>query len=302
MAVSALVFFGTNLLPGNAVQIQLGSLAADPAALQAALEAAGLDRPVLVRYWEWLTGLLQGDLGRSMLTHQPVTEMLEVRLPNTIVLGTCLMALLAPAALALGTWAAMKKDSLKDRIVGTSTLWFLSTPEFVVGTFLVVIFASWLGLLPSVSMLNPSIPALSQPQLLILPVLTMLLVGVGQLTRMVRASTIDVLESDFVQMAMLRGVPSRTLMLRHVLPNSLGPSVQVLGISMGSLIGGVVVTETVYSYPGLGTLLVQSVSTRDITTVASLAMLMSAAYILCNLLADLCAVALNPRLRRGGAL
>lgn len=302
LAVSALVFFGTNLLPGNAVRVALGAQAADPVALQTATEAAGLDRPVVVRYWEWLTGLLQGDLGTSIVTRQPVADLMGTRLTNTLVLATCLMVVLAPAALTLGTLAAMKKDSLLDRVVGTGTLWFMSTPEFVVGTFLAVILANWLGLLPSVSLLNPSRSALSQPDLLVLPVLTMLVVGVGQVTRMIRASTIDVLQTDFVQMAVLRGVSTRTLMLRHVMPNSLGPSVQVLGLSMGSLIGGVVVTETVFSYPGVGTMLVQSVATRDITAVASLAMLIGAAYIVCNLVADLCALGLDPRLRRGGFL
>lgn len=302
LAVSALVFFGTNLLPGNAVRVALGAQAADPVALQTATKAAGLDRPVVVRYWEWLTGLLQGDLGTSIVTRQPVADLMGTRLTNTLVLATCLMVVLAPAALTLGTLAAMKKDSLLDRVVGTGTLWFMSTPEFVVGTFLTVILANWLGLFPSVSLLNQSRSALSQPHLLVLPVLTMLVVGVGQVTRMIRASTIDVLQTDFVQMAVLRGVSTRTLMLSHVLPNSLGPSVQVLGLSMGSLIGGVVVTETVFSYPGVGTMLVQSVATRDITAVASLAMLIGAAYILCNLVADLCALGLDPRLRRGGLL
>lgn len=301
LAVSALVFLGANLLPGNAAEVALGVNAGDPAALQAALQAAGLDQPVVVRYWAWLTGLLHGDLGVSMVTHQPVADLVGSRLGNTLVLTGCLLILLIPVALALGTWSAMRKDTMIDRVVGAGTMWLLSTPEFVVGTFLVVIFASWLRILPSVSLLNPRMTALEQPNLLVLPVLTMLIVGAGQVTRLVRASTIDVLQSDFVQMAVLRGVPPRTLLLRHVLPNSLGPSVQVLGLAMGSLIGGVVVIETVFNYPGVGTMLVQAVSTRDITTVASLTMLLSAAYILSNLAADLVAMVLNPQLRRGGA-
>lgn len=300
-AVSVLVFFGTNLLPGNAAEAALGVRASDPAALQAALEAAGLDQPVLVRYWDWLTGLLHGDLGVSMVTQQSVAGLMGARLSNTLVLTGCLLVLLIPIALGLGTWSAMRKDSVVDRVIGAGTMWFLSTPEFVVGTFLVVIFSSWLGLLPSVSLLNPDLSALEQPDLLVLPVLALLVVGVGQVTRLVRASTIDVLQSDFVQMAVLRGVPTRTLVMRHVLPNSLGPSVQVLGMALGSLIGGVVVIETVFNYPGIGTMLVQAVSTRDITTVASLAMLISAAYVIGNLLADLVAMALNPQLRRKGA-
>lgn len=300
-AVSILVFFGTNLLPGNAAEIALGINAGDPAALQTALQAAGLDQPVVVRYWTWLTGLLHGDLGVSMVTHQPVADLLGSRLGNTLVLTGCFLMLLIPLTLALGIWSAMRKDTMIDRVVGTGTMWFLSTPEFVVGTFLALIFASWLRILPSISLLNPRMTALEQLNLLVLPVLTMLIVGAGQVTRLVRASTIDVLQSDFVQMAVLRGVPSRTLVLRHVLPNSLGPSVQVLGLAMGSLIGGVVVIETVFNYPGVGTMLVQAVSSRDITTVASLTILLSAAYILSNLTADLVAMVLNPQLRRGGA-
>lgn len=301
LAVSVLVFFGTNLLPGNAAEVALGVRAGDPAALQAALVAAGLDQPVVVRYWGWLTGLLRGDLGVSMVTHQPIAELMGSRLANTLVLTGVLLLLLIPVTLALGTWSAMRKDTMVDRVVGTGTMWFLSTPEFVVATFLVLIFASWLRVLPSVSLLNPRLSAWEQPNLLVLPVLAMLIVGAGQVTRLVRASTIDVLQSDFVQMAVLRGVPTRTLVLRHVLPNSLGPSVQVLGLALGSLIGGVVVIETVFNYPGVGTMLVQAVSTRDITVVASLAIIISAAYILGNLIADLVAMAINPQLRRGGA-
>ena len=300
LAVSALVFFGANLLPGNAAEVALGVRAGDPAALQAAMAAAGLDQPVVIRYWTWLTGLLHGDLGVSMVTHQPIAELMGSRLENTLVLTGCLLLLLIPVTLALGTWSAMRKDTIVDRIVGSTTMWFLSTPEFVVGTFLVLIFASWLRILPSVSLLNPRLSALEQPNLLVLPVLAMLIVGAGQVTRLVRAQTIDVLQSDFVQMAVLRGVPTRTLIFRHVVPNSLGPSVQVLGMALGSLIGGVVVIETVFNYPGVGTMLVQAVSTRDITTVASLSILTSAAYILGNLIADLVAMALDPQLRRGG--
>ncbi|APE38294.1 hypothetical protein BOX37_13180 [Nocardia mangyaensis] len=301
LAVSVLVFFGANLLPGNAAEVALGVRAGDPAALQAALKSAGLDQPVAIRYWSWLTGLLHGDLGVSMVSHQPVANLVGPRLGNTLVLTGCLLVLLIPVSLALGTWSAMRKDTMVDQVVGTGTMWFLSTPEFVVGTFLVLIFASWLRILPSVSMLNPRLTALEQPHLLALPVLAMLIVGAGQLTRLVRASTIEVLQSDFVQMAVLRGVPTRTLIIRHVLPNSLGPTVQMLGLALGSLIGGVVVIEMVFNYPGIGTMLVQAVSTRDITTVASLAILISAAYILSNLIADLVAMALNPQLRRGGA-
>lgn len=299
-AVSVLVFFGTNLLPGNAAEVALGVRAGDPLAVEKAMEAAGLDQPVLVRYWDWLTGLLQGDLGVSMVTQQSVAGLMGARLSNTLVLTGCLLVLLIPLALGLGTWSAMRKDTMVDRVIGTGTMWFLSTPEFVVGTFLVVIFSSWFNLLPSVSLLNPQVSALQQADLLVLPVLALLVVGVGQVTRLVRASTIEVLQSDFVQMAVLRGVPTRTLVLRHVLPNSLGPSVQVLGMALGSLIGGVVVIETVFNYPGIGTMLVQAVSTRDITTVASLALLISAAYVIGNLLADLAAMAMNPQLRRGG--
>jgi peptide/nickel transport system permease protein len=304
LLVSAVIFFGTNALPGDAARTSLGALASDPAALEAALEATGLDQPAITRYWNWLLGLLHGDMGRSLLTHESVGSILSGRLTNTAVLTLCVIVLLIPLALGLGVVSAFKKDGVVDQVVGTSTLTFLATPEFVVGALLVVLFATELKVLPSVSLIDPTMPTIEQPRLLVLPVLTLLLVAVGQATRFVRASTVEILQSDFVQMAVLRGVPTRALLFRHVLPNALGPTIQVLGMTIGSLIGGVVVTEIVFSYPGVGSLFVQSVGSRDITIVASIAMLVSAAYIACNLVADLLVMALNPRLRRagGGAL
>jgi peptide/nickel transport system permease protein len=297
--VSAAIFFGTNALPGNAAQTALGLQASNPAVLKAALKSEGLNRPVTTRYVAWLNGLLHGNLGQSLLTHQSVASLLSGRLINTLVLAFCVIILLVPLAFVLGMLSALKKDRILDHGIAATTLTFLATPEFVVGTLLAVLFARGLHLLPSVSLLDPALPAVAQPKLLVLPVLTILLIAVGQATRFIRASTVEVLQSDFVQMAILRGVPTWTLMRRHVLPNALGPAVQVLAFTVGTLAGGVVVTETVFSYPGIGSLFVQSVASRDITTVTSIAMLVSAAYIAANLAADLFVMAFNPRLRRG---
>lgn len=300
LLVSGAIYFGTNALPGNAVQVALGIRAGDPVLLDAAMAEAGLDRPVVVRYFEWLGGLFTGDLGTSLLTKMPIADLLAGRLLNTAILAGIIIVLLVPLAMGLGVWSALRKNRATDHTIAGVTLTLHAIPEFVVGTVLIVVFASWLGWLPGISLVNPSIPTIQQPMLLILPVLTTLTIAVGQGTRFIRATVSEILQSDYVQMARLRGIPTLELVWRHVLPNALGPAIQVFAFTVGSLVGGVVVTEQVFSYPGIGTLFVQSVASRDITTVATIAMLVSAAYIACNMLADILVLVFNPRLRRGG--
>lgn len=294
-AVSVIVFFGTEALPGDAAEAALGQTAT-PALLEQYRKDFGLDRPVLTRYGEWATGLLGGDLGRSLPSGDPVSSVISDRILNTAILSTITLALLVPLSILLGTLSAMRRDSPFDHLVTTSTLSIIALPEFVVGAFVIVIFATWTGLLPPVSLVDPEIGLFAQPSLLILPVLTLLAAILGQTTRMVRACMIDVLGSDYVEMARLKGVPERQVLLRHALPNAMGPTIQVLVLNVAWLAGGVVIAEKVFEFPGLGLALASAVSARDIATVQAIVMLITATYLLVTLLADLLEVRLDPRL------
>jgi peptide/nickel transport system permease protein len=296
-AVSVIVFFGTEALPGDAAEAALGQTAT-PALLKQYRQDFGLDRPVITRYGEWATGLLRGDLGRSLPSGDPVTSVISDRILHTAVLSAITLAILIPLSILLGTLSAMRRDSGFDHAVTTSTLSIISMPEFVVGAFVVVIFASWTNLLPPVSLIDPERSLVSQSSLLVLPVLTLLAAITGQTTRMVRACMIDVLESEYVQMARLKGVPERLVLLRHALPNAIGPTIQVLVLNVAWLAGGVVVAEKVFEFPGLGLTLATAVSARDIATVQAIVMLITAVYLFVTLLADLLQVRLDPRIAR----
>jgi peptide/nickel transport system permease protein len=296
-AVSLIVFFGTEALPGDAAEAALGQTAT-PELLAQYRADFGLDRPVVERYAEWATGMLGGDLGRSLPSGDPVASVIGDRIVNTAILSLVTLALLVPLSLLLGVFAAIRRDSPFDHLVTTSTLSIIALPEFVVGAFVIVIFATWTGLLPPVSLVDPAVGLLAQPSVLILPVLTLLAAILGQTTRMVRACTIDVLGSDYVEMARLKGVPERRVLLRHALPNAMGPTIQVLVLNVAWLAGGVVIAEKVFEFPGLGLTLANAVSARDIATVQAIVMLITATYLLVTLLADLVEVRLDPRLSR----
>jgi peptide/nickel transport system permease protein len=298
LVVSAIVFVGTEALPGDAAQAALGQNAT-PALLAQYRADFGLERPILDRYVDWLTGLLRGDLGESIPSGDPVSEIISSRIRNTAILSLLTLAVLIPLSLLLGTISAVRRDSPVDHVVTTSTLAFIATPEFVVGTLLVVFFASWTDLLPAVSLVDPDRPLLAQFDILLLPLLTLLAAITAQTTRMVRACMIDVLDSEYVQMARLKGVSERRVLVRHAIPNALGPTIQVLALNVAWLAGGVVVTEKVFQFPGLGLALADAVSTRDLATVQAIVMLITAVYIAVTALAEIAHVALTPRLARG---
>ena len=296
-AVSVIVFFGTEALPGDAAEAALGQTAT-PELLAQYRKDFGLDRPVIERYKDWAGGMLQGDLGRSLPSGDPVSSVISDRIANTAILSLIVLLLLIPLSMLLGTLSALRRDSAFDHVVTTSTLSIIALPEFVVGAFLIVIFATWTGLLPPVSLVDPSVGLLAQPSVLILPVLTLLAAILGQTTRMVRACMIDVLGSDYVEMSRLKGVPERKVLWRHALPNAMGPTIQVLVLNVAWLAGGVVIAEKVFEFPGLGLALANAVSARDIATVQAIVMLITATYLVVTLLADLLEVRLDPRLAR----
>jgi peptide/nickel transport system permease protein len=297
VAVSGLVFFGTEALPGDAAQAALGQTAT-PQLLKQYRHQFGLDRPVLTRYGDWVWSFAHGDLGTSIPSGYRVSTLLSDKARNTIALAISALVVLIPLSVGLGILSAIRRDKVFDHAVAWTTLSLIATPEFVFGTLLAVILGVWLGWLPPVSLVDGQRPVTSQLNLLVLPALALLAAAVAQTTRMVRATMIDVLRSEYVQMAKLKGVSPSGVMLRHALPNALGPTLQILAFNIGWLMGGVVVVERVFQYPGLGLAFTNAVSARDLPTVEAIAMLISGVYIVLNLLADVGVILLNPRLRR----
>lgn len=298
LAVSVIIFIGINLLPGNAATEALGINVNKKAAVRAEEHQFGLDKPILTRYFTWLGDFVQGDLGTTLPSGGSVSSLLSDRLRNTAVLALGTLIFLIPLATFLGVVSALRREGIFDHSVAVSTLALISVPEFVIGTLVAAIFASWLGLFPPVSLIQANVSIFSQLNYVALPLMTLVLAVVAQATRLIRATTSDVLRSEYVQSAILRGTPRGVLLRRHVLPNAFGPVLQVIALTLGYFFGGVVVTEFVFSYPGIGTALTSAVQARDLATVEAIGMIVAGVYIIGNLFADVTVILMNPRLRR----
>jgi len=297
LAVSALIFFSISALPGNAATHFLGQNAT-PASLRILNHELGLDRPLLVRYVDWLTGFVRGDLGVSGISLTPVWQTISSPLEHTAILAVVTTMVLVPLAVLFGTLSAVLRDRPFDHATAAMTLLLISLPEFVVGNLLILLLGIKLKLFPAVSLFNPNASVFGQWNLLVLPALTLVAVVLGQSVRMVRATLLDVLESDFVQLARLSGVPESRVILRHALPNALAPVIQVLIFNVAWLLGGVVIVEVVFQYPGIGAALTSAISSADLPTVEAVGLLASAAFIVLNLIGDVIIILSNPRLRR----
>lgn len=296
--VSILIFAGTQILPGNAA-VQILGRNATPQAVAQLDSQLGLDRSALAQYGSWLGGLLHGDLGHSLAAHQPVSQFISDRVRNTLLLAGIAMLIMLPLGIGLGVLAGVRKDRFADHTITGFTLGAIALPEFVSGALLALLFATWLGVLPPVSLVSPGASPLSHPSILVLPVLTLLLAGTAYIVRMMRAGVITVMDSEYVEAARLNGVGERRIVYKHALRNALAPTVQVLALTVQWLVGGVVVTETIFSYPGLGQGLVSAVQLRDLPVVQAIAILFAAVYIAINIVADLVVVLLIPKLRTG---
>jgi peptide/nickel transport system permease protein len=302
LAASMLIFAATDLLPGSPASNALGKFAT-PEETRALNEKLGFDHPLPVRYWNWLSGAVQGDLGDSATatatsdTPVPIWPLVRDRLLNSLTLALTAAILLVPLALLFGTVSALRAGRLTDHTISTALLALISLPEFVAGTLLVLVFFSLLRWLQPNSFIPPGSAAVDHPTLLILPVLTLLASSVAWAARLVRAGMIDVLDSEYVQSARLHGLPEGRIIRRYALRNALAPSVQVFAVSIQALFGGVIVTEVLFSYPGLGQELVNAVQGHDTTLVQGIALLIATFYILVNVIADVAVVALVPRLR-----
>ncbi|MGC4105847.1 MAG: ABC transporter permease [Thermomicrobiales bacterium] len=296
LAVSLLVFLATAVLPGDAARAQLGPRAPE-AQVEALRESMGLNRPLVERYGAWLLDLLGGDAGSSIIAKRPVTAMLATPATNSLILGCVTMVLLVPLTLALGLWSGLRANGMADSIIGVLVTICYAVPMFIVATMLIYVFALRLRWLPAVSLLPAGESPLQAAEILILPVVTLLLGSSAYLVRIVRARTIAVLDADFVEAARLRGVSTSRLLLRHMLPSVLPPVIQVMVLYAASLVGGVVIVEAVFGYPGLGQELLRAVGSRDIPVVQAIAMLAATICVCGNLLADLLVIALSPRLQ-----
>lgn len=301
LAVSVLVFVATLLLPGDPAQAILGQQAT-PERLAALREQMNLNDPVWQRYLAWLGGLFVGDFGISAASGGPVSALLGERIGASLVLLIAAGAISIPVGLLVGTYSALRRGKAADHVATGTGLVLAALPEFVIGIALVTVFSTTVfTILPSVTMAPPGEPVWNYPQQLILPTLTLILVVTPYIARMMRATMLEVLESGYVEMARLKGVPERQVILRHALPHALSPVAQVIAIQLAWMAGGVVVVEFLFRYPGVGQALVDAVTNRDVQVVQVLAILIAAVYIVVNLLADVVGVLTNPKLRTGGA-
>jgi peptide/nickel transport system permease protein len=283
--LSVLIFAATEVLPGDAVGALAGTEASVAERAQIRTEL-GLDAPPAQRYLAWAGGVLRGDLGRAFVGGRPVAEVLAARLPNSLLLAGMALAVTVPTAIALGLLAGVRAGRAADRVVSTVALVAVSVPEFLTAALLVAVLATGLDLFPEVSLVPVGGTALEDPVILVLPVLTLAVVGLSLATRTIRASAADVAATPYVEAARLGGVGGLRLALRHVLPVAVGPAVQVLAIVAGGMVGGAVVVETFFDYPGVGFELQQAVARRDVPVVQGLALVLCATSLAALLAGD----------------
>lgn len=295
--VSIVVFAATQALPGDAALAILGKTAT-PERLAALREQLHLYDPVWRQYLHWLSGLATGDLGQSLATQEPVVRLIGARIGNSAFLVLLSALVAVPVSLAVGIVSAARRDQAVDHVLTMTGLVLAALPEFVIGIALILLFAtSVFHLLPAVTLLADETPIWRQIDQVILPTVTLDLAVVPYMSRIMRASMIEVLESEYVQMAHLKGLPRRLVIMRHALPNAIVPSVQVTALQLAWLAGGVVVVEYVFRYPGVGQALVDGVANRDLPVVQALTLLVGAVYVGLNLLADVATILLTPRIR-----
>ena len=296
MLVSGIIFVGLELLPGDACTAYLGQ-AAQGKRLDNCRQDFGLKRPALTRYVEWIGGVVRGDFGVSIKGKKPVSETVGNRFRNTLILGAAASLVGIPLAILLGIIAALWRDRPPDLWVSTTAIFAMTIPEFVTSTVLILIFSVWLGWLPGIVVTRPDAPLFEFLSDIILPIIALALTMTAHMLRMVRTSVIDVMASDYVQMAQLKGVPYWQRVFRHVLPNALLPTINLVALMIAWLLSGTVVIEVVFNYPGLGRLMIQAIFFRDLVMVQAIALILATLYIGLNLFADLLTLVANPRLR-----
>ena len=296
LIVSAFVFFVLEILPGDVATRILGRDATQES-LQILREQLGLDQPVLTRYLTWLGGLMSGDLGQSLVSSRAVSEVLAPRIFNTLVLSLYAFLLYLPLTVIPAVLQALTRDKATDHAFSVVTLVLLSMPDFLLATILLLAFVLWIPVLPAISLVDETSGFGEYMLAMTLPAATLAIVMAVYAVRMLRDNLIEVLDSDYVRMAELKGLSPARVLLRHALPNALVPTLNVTALNLAYLIGGVVVVERVFSYPGFGTLLVDSLQLRDLPVIEATVMIAALVYVAANLVADIAAILLNPRLR-----
>jgi peptide/nickel transport system permease protein len=294
--VSMVVFAATQAL-GDPARAILGRTAT-PASLAALRQQLHLDQPVVQQYLTWAFGILHGDAGRSLAAQEPVSKLLSDRFINTAFLLLLSGIISIPLSVAIGAYAALWRDRPFDVATSLISLVLAALPEFVVGVALVVLFATTVfHILPAITLIPPGGRPWEQPIAMILPTLTLVIAVTPYVARIMRASMVEVLESDYVEMARLKGLAERIVLRRHALPNALGPTLQVIAINLAYLAGGVIVVEYIFNYAGIGGALRDAVANHDIPVVQALAMVIAGLYVVLNLLADIGTILVTPRMR-----
>lgn len=295
--VAVIIFGGVEALPGDACTAYLGRDAVLETRLENCRRDFGLNRPAYERFFAWAGGALQGDLGISLRRNKPISEVVGFRLRNTLLLGTAASAIGIPIAILLGVIAGLWRDRVADLWISTAAIFAMTIPEFISATLLILVFSVILGWLPGIVITRPTAPIFEFLPDVILPIIALAFVMTAHILRMVRTCVIDVMGSDYVQMATLKGVPFWQLVFRHVLPNALLPTINLVALTLAWLLGGTVVIEVVFNYPGLGRLIIDAVSDRDLALVQAIALILAVLYVGFNLAADLLTLIANPRLR-----
>jgi len=296
LLVSAIIFSMVELLPGDAATRILGR-EATPETLQALREKLHLDQPAATRYIEWLSSVATGDLGTSLTSGRRINEILAPRIANTLLLSLFAFLLYLPLALIPAAVQALYRDRPTDNAISMATLVLLSIPDFLLAAILIIVFVVWIPWFPAKSVLRSGMGFLDILNTLVLPAFTLAIVMASYAVRMLRDNLVEVLESDYVRMAELRGLSSRFVLIHHALPNALIPTLNITALNLAYLIGGVVVVERLFAFQGFGSLLVDALQLRDVPLIEATILIAAAAYIVANLAADVGAILLNPRLR-----
>lgn len=297
LAVSVLIFAATEVLPGDVASAVLGQ-GATPETLAVFRQELGLDKPAVTRYLEWFYGAMHGDLGVSMTNKRAIVEEVAPRFLNTMFLA-CFAALIAvPLAVGLGILSAINEGKSVDRVANVLSLMTISVPEFFMAYLLILVFSVRLDWLPSLATVFPEMGLGERLYVTTLPAVTLTLLVTAHMLRMTRASVLAVMSQPYIEMAFLKGLRRSRVIIRHALPNAAAPIIAVVALNLAYLIVGVVVIEVVFVYPGIGQLMVDAVSKRDLPVVQACGLIFSGAFVVLNTAADILAILVNPRLRR----
>ncbi|MDD9822478.1 MAG: ABC transporter permease [Gammaproteobacteria bacterium] len=294
--VSLIIFGGVELLPGDACTAYLEREAQGKLLANCRAEL-GLDRPALTRYWDWVSNAVRGDFGATITGRERIGALVKERLLNTLLLTGCAMLAGIPLALLLGIVCALWRDRAVDLLFSSLAIFAMTIPEFISATLLILVFSVWLGWIPGIVLTPADAPLVEFFPAILLPIAALAMVMTAHILRTVRSSVIETMASDYAQMAILKGVPYWRMVFRHILPSALLPTINVVALTIAWLLGGVVVIETVFNFPGLGRMMIDSIADRDLPMTQTIALIIALVYVGVNLLADVLTMLVNPRLR-----